>query len=1012
MLRRQDLLDELDRQIQAGATGFYIQSAEEGRLDGLLVELCEMRALKPMEWNRAYGLCRFDTKRPLREEGDRAYELGQALERLLDEELDGRLVIIRHARLALEGNDVAVARLKLLLSRVTRHHAGRSAVVLIAERLNVPSELEAQLMVYGLALPRGEEVAALVKDRYAAASDDLLKRLTVACGGLSQEEIVHALSLASPLAAGVLDDSALDIVLQLKEQGIAKSGVLEMVRADVTAHSVGGLRNLKDWLERRAKVMVNLAEATAFGVQAPKGVLIAGMPGCGKSLTAKITASMFGLPLLRLDIGSLLGKYVGESEHNMRRALHTAEAISPCVLWIDELEKAFVGMGGANASEVTSRLLGYFLTWMQEKSGAVFTIATANDITALPPELLRKGRFDEIFYVGFPDSDERREIIEIHLKRRHQDPTAFNMEGLIALSRGYTGADIENAINEAMEVAFVEGGVLSQKQIDAAIEQTTPLRETMQKKVREYEEAFDKLKLKPASRYDGLSVAEMIRLADAKNPLRRLEVAHSREVPEDLMLKLAEDSDLEVRKAIYTHVRCPESLLSEQISRAEGESKDDDIFPLACVHGKAPIDLLVRITKSSKVPDDVLWKILRVTAEPERILQAASLDDWRPSGSLASRVFTSSRGKRPPTPAMEALARNPHVTSSLQRFLSSNEVPVEVRKNLARNYGLSTSTQHTLAEDADETVRQSLAGARIPEEIQRKMASDASEAVRFELAGNWSLTHDIQIILAGDVSLKVRQELAAGDHEAALLALVDDENEAVFGALLGRSDIPDAVCEKILSSRAARKLKLIKSRAGDYRTFSDAILDKMIQHPDHAVRQAVCECLSESLNDVQRCRLLYDATLSEAVRLGMVDAYMSSEQIMLALLDSESPALREFGCCMFETNPRLGDSFFIALAGLSTWRRGLVQRQLLADFAIEDIRLQTLLAIDTDVEIRKGIAQRDLEDGVKVLLAEDSEQEVQDILAEGASVEIGWHLMQKSLERTRSAITRVIGHGS
>jgi len=1006
MLRRQDLLDELDRQIRAGATGFYIQSAEEGRLDGLLAQVCEMRALKPMEWNRAYGLCRFDTKQPLREEGDRAYELGQALERLLDEELDGRLIIIRHARLALEGNDVAVARLKLLLSRVTRHHAGRSAVVLIAERLDVPSELEAQLMVYGLALPRGEEIAALIKDRYAAVSDDLLKRLTVACGGLSQEEIVHVLSLASPVVAGVLDDSALDVVLKLKEQGIAKSGVLEMVRADVTADGVGGLRNLKDWLARRARVMVNLAEATAFGVQAPKGVLIAGMPGCGKSLTAKVTASMFGLPLLRLDIGSLLGKYVGESEHNMRRALHTAEAISPCVLWIDELEKAFVGMGGANASEVTSRLLGYFLTWMQEKSGAVFAIATANDITALPPELLRKGRFDEIFYVGFPDSEERREIIEIHLKRRHQDPAVFNMEGLIELSRGYTGADIENAINEAMEVAFVEGGVLSQKQIDAAIEQTTPLRETMQKKVREYEEAFDKLKLKPASRHDGLSVAEMIRLADDKNPLRRLEVARSREVPEDLLLKLAGDLDLEVRKAVYTHVRCPESLLSEQISRAEGGSKDDDIFPLACVHSRAPIDLLVRVIESSKVPEDVLWKILRVTVDPERILQAASLDDWRARGWL----FTASRGKRPPTPAMEALARNPHVTQSLQRFLSSDDVPVEIRKILGRNYGLSASTQHTLAEDTDEAVRQSLASARIPEEIQRKLASDASEVVRQELAGNWSLTHDIQIMLTGDTSLKVRQKLAAGDHEAALMALVDDEDEAIFDALLARSDISDVVCEKILTGRAARNLKLIKSRAGHYRTFSDAVLDKMIQHPDHAVRQAVCECLSESLNDVHKCRLLYDATLSDAVRLGLVDPYLSSEQIMLALLDSESNALREFGCYMFETGLRFGDSFFIALAGLSTWRRGLVQHQLLTDFTIEDVRLQTLLAIDANVGIRTGIARRELEDSVKALLAEDSEQEVQDALAEGASMEISWHLMQKSLERTRWAIARMTGH--
>ncbi|KYK92010.1 AAA family ATPase, partial [Aggregatibacter actinomycetemcomitans] len=208
-----------------------------------------------------------------------------------------------------------------------------------------------------------------------------------------------------------------------------------------------------------------------------------GMPGCGKSLTAKAAAALFQQPLLRLDIGSLLGKYVGESETNMRKALAMAEIISPCVLWVDELEKAFVGMSGNNASEVSSRLLGYFLTWLQEKIAPVFIIATANDITALPPELLRKGRFDEIFYVGFPTKKERKKIIEIHLAKAKQKASEFDIDALANECRDYAGADIENAIFDAVKNAFISNDkILTQDLLLEAIRKTTPLRKTLKDK--------------------------------------------------------------------------------------------------------------------------------------------------------------------------------------------------------------------------------------------------------------------------------------------------------------------------------------------------------------------------------------------------------------------------------------------------------------------------------------------------------------------------------------------------
>jgi SpoVK/Ycf46/Vps4 family AAA+-type ATPase len=257
---------------------------------------------------------------------------------------------------------------------------------------------------------------------------------------------------------------------------------------------------LKVWLKQKADVLHNLNEALAFGVEAPKGVMIVGMPGCGKSLTAKATASLFKLPLLRLDVGSLMGKYVGESESNMRRALKLAEAVSPCVLWVDELEKAFVGIGSGGAgSEVATRLFGYFLTWMQDKKDAVFVLATANDISALPPELLRKGRFDEIFYVDFPNKSERENIFNIHLQKRNQNAN-IDVKTLAEKTDGFSGADIESVVKEAIETAFVNNrATLTTESLINVINNTHPLKEVMKHKIKEYEDKFKDLKIKAAS---------------------------------------------------------------------------------------------------------------------------------------------------------------------------------------------------------------------------------------------------------------------------------------------------------------------------------------------------------------------------------------------------------------------------------------------------------------------------------------------------------------------------------
>ena len=265
---------------------------------------------------------------------------------------------------------------------------------------------------------------------------------------------------------------------------------------------IGGLENLKKWLKKKATVFNDLNRAIEFGVDMPKGVLIAGVPGCGKSLSAKAAAKLFDVPLLRLDMGRLLGKYVGESEANMRKAIALAEAISPCVLWIDELEKAFAGIGeGSGGAEVTTRLFGNFLTWMQEKTSAAFVVATANDILKLPPELMRKGRFDEIFYVGLPNDEERKKIFEIHIsKRRQVDLPKIMLNELVQKTKGYSGADIEGVIKDSVEAVFAAGkSVLTTNEILEAIKNTHSLSEIMKEPLEKMSKEYETRKFKNAS---------------------------------------------------------------------------------------------------------------------------------------------------------------------------------------------------------------------------------------------------------------------------------------------------------------------------------------------------------------------------------------------------------------------------------------------------------------------------------------------------------------------------------
>ena len=280
--------------------------------------------------------------------------------------------------------------------------------------------------------------------------------------------------------------------------------MLEIVNFTETIDDIGGLENLKEWLKKKAKVFANLDKAIKFGVDVPKGIMIIGMPGCGKSLTAKATASLFEIPLVRLDVGRLLGKYVGESEQNMRKALQLSEAISPCVLWIDEIEKAFAGVGGdGGGNEVTTRLFGQFLTWMQEKENTVFIVATANDISKMPPEFLRKGRFDELFFVDLPNGEERRKILDIHLKKRKKWNKKIDSIALIKETNGFNGADLEAVVKDTIESAFIDGKEsITTEDLLKSVKDTKSISKTLSSKIEEIKTTIEKIDIKPASKAD------------------------------------------------------------------------------------------------------------------------------------------------------------------------------------------------------------------------------------------------------------------------------------------------------------------------------------------------------------------------------------------------------------------------------------------------------------------------------------------------------------------------------
>lgn len=388
-------------------------------------------------------------------------------------------------------NHIERDEVKLMFRKIAEATNNNTHAIILSSIYRLPAELEKYITVLQIPLPKrnelGEVLDIVAKQSKVELKTNLRNRLIDAALGMTSMEVDLAYCLAS--VKDGFDEKSPFTVSSEKEQIIRKSGILDYFPKNESLKDVGGMDNLKEWLNKRQ--LAYDKEARDWGLKEPKGLLLLGVPGCGKSLIAKSIASSWNMPLLRLDVGKVFQGIVGSSEDNIRKAIATAEAVAPCVLWIDEIEKGLSGVQSSGATDggVTSRIFSTILTWMQEKTAPVFVVATANNINQLPPELLRKGRFDEFFFVDLPSQKEKENIFSIHLQKNRQNVSSFALDILAQKAEGFNGAEIEECIKEAMFTAYVESQEtniapkLQMIHILDAIKNTVPLSKTMEKQI-------------------------------------------------------------------------------------------------------------------------------------------------------------------------------------------------------------------------------------------------------------------------------------------------------------------------------------------------------------------------------------------------------------------------------------------------------------------------------------------------------------------------------------------------
>ncbi len=474
--------EELDILIQAQYPLIYLVTSEEERAEQTVATIAQLS--RPQRriylWTVTHGIVEYGQPRNVTQHNTVSPEA--AIEWIIRQK-EPSIFVLKDLHPFID----APATTRSLRDAIAGFKGLQKTIILMSPVQQVPIELEKEVVVLDYPMPDMGELNLVLsrhidQNRGRRLTTEAREKLLRAALGLTKDEAEKVYRKAQ-VTTGRLTETEVDIVLSEKKQLIRRNGILEYIEEDETIDAIGGLEELKKWLTQRSNAFTE--KAREYGLPQPKGMLILGVPGCGKSLIAKTTSRLWGLPLLRLDMGRVYdGSMVGRSEANLRNALKTAESISPVILFIDELDKSFAGSGSGDSDGGTSnRIFGSFLTWMQEKKSPVFVMATANRVERLPGEFLRKGRFDEIFFVDLPTPEERRAIFQIHLTKRRSEITRFDLEQLAKVSDGFSGAEIEEAIVAAMYEAFAQEREFTQLDIIAAIKSTLPLSRTMTEQV-------------------------------------------------------------------------------------------------------------------------------------------------------------------------------------------------------------------------------------------------------------------------------------------------------------------------------------------------------------------------------------------------------------------------------------------------------------------------------------------------------------------------------------------------
>jgi SpoVK/Ycf46/Vps4 family AAA+-type ATPase len=644
------IIEEAVREIQSGTAAIHICGDDYNRIDKFIEKLAsdlgfidteegEEKKVRVVEWNYGYGQVDFKTRAKIgNPPNQEKITFPSFLETYKNTKKYAwkRIILVRNARHILEGeiNRENLAQLQQTIVLIKKHIPGKSVIIYSDEKRFIPDELSSLVYFLDVKPPSQDELAAIARssiEKFSEVDEDLVKKLSSMCVGMSEDSFRQILKKAEVNKENFAKNVK-ELAEQTKKQFVDKSGLLKFVVED-DKNDVGGLGYLKWWLDQKKVAFEDSDEAKEKGISPAKGILLAGMPGCGKSLTSKFIAKLFNLPLLSLDLGSLMGKYLGESEENLRRALRLAENSSPCVLWVDEIEKAFAGVKG-DESGVSQRLFGYLLTWLNDKKAHVFVIATANDVTNLPPELLRRGRFDEIFYVGFPNIYERKAIFKIHLDKalkgwqkkfeeilKNKD-NENKFDKLAKNTEGYAGSDIAALVNNAVERIWRKEKNLKTELLEAELldilhteqEYMIPLEKMLAEMINKNKEAFKKNNFTSAAETEE-NLRRYEEISSDGSEKDKLAMAKEERCPERILMKLAKNGNKQVKIAVLENPKCTPPIMINLVNDAEidAEIREEAIK-------KLPVEVLTNLANTSE--KEVIDAILNLDSVPAAVLLA------------------------------------------------------------------------------------------------------------------------------------------------------------------------------------------------------------------------------------------------------------------------------------------------------------------------------------------------------------------------------------------------------